>query len=65
MVAGLAAVLFFASFACQKPRTPGIAGDLVFELSEGPLEGLWGPSWGTVGAYLVLAWGLLIAQEHK
>ena len=37
----------------QKPRTPGISGDLValFEPSEGPLGALLGPSWGTVGAY--------------
>ena len=30
-----------------------ISGDLVavFEPSEGPLEALWGHSWGTVGAY--------------
>ena len=29
------------------------SGDLValFEPSEGPLEALWGHSWGTVGAY--------------
>ena len=46
-------VLFFASFVIEKPRTPGISGDLMalFEPSEGPLGALLGPSWGTVGAY--------------
>ena len=34
-------------------RTPVRSGDLVpfFEPSEGPLEALWGHSWGTVSAY--------------
>ena len=44
-------VLFL--FVCEKLRTPVRSGDLValFEPSEGPLEALWGHSWGTVGAY--------------
>ena len=44
-------VLFL--FVCEKLRTPVRSGDLVpfFVPSEGPLEALWGHSWGTVGAY--------------
>ena len=45
--------MFYVFVAFAKPRSPVIAGDLValFEPSGGPLEALWGPSWGTVGAY--------------
>ena len=37
----------------EKLRTPVRSGDLVafFEPSEGPLEALWGHSWGAVSAY--------------
>ena len=46
-------VLFFSSLVCEKLRTPVRSCDLValFEPSEGPLEALWGHSWGTVSAY--------------
>ena len=45
---------FVLDFSCvQKPRTPMISGDFValLDASEGPLEALWGHSWGTVSAY--------------
>ena len=39
--------------ACAKPRPLVIANDLVafLEPSDGPLEAILEPSWGTVGAY--------------
>ena len=47
-------VCFVLYFSCvEKPKTPVLSCDLValLEPSEGPLEALWGHSWGTVSAY--------------